>query len=203
MMHFSTERKRLEAQRRQEGRLPPGQSLTLKWPVLHEGAVPTFDPTNWDFSVSGLVESPFTLTWDEFQALPRTKIRADFHCVTTWSKFDNEWEGVSFRVLAQRARPKPEAQFVVVKADGGYTTNVPLEDLLRDTVLLADRHAPEPLSAEHGAPLRLIVPHLYAWKSAKWVRGLDFIAADRPGFWEQVGYHMHGDPFEEQRYRGQ
>ncbi len=203
MMRFSTERKQLEAQRRQEGRLPPSQSLTLKWPVLHEGDVPTFDPTNWDFSVSGLVESPFTLTWDEFQALPRTRVQADFHCVTTWSKFDNEWEGVSFRVLAQRARPKPEAKFVVVKADGGYTTNVPLEDLFRDTVLLADRHAPEPLSAEHGAPLRLVVPHLYAWKSAKWVRGLDFIAVDRPGFWEQVGYHMYSDPFEEQRHRGQ
>ena len=203
MMRFSTERKQLEAQRRQEGRLPPGQSLTLKWPVLHEGAVPAFDPVRWDFAVRGLVENPFVLTWDEFQALPRTKIRADFHCVTTWSKFDNEWEGVSFRLLAQRARPKPEAKFVVVKADGGYTTNVPLQDLLRDSVLLADRHAPEPLSAEHGAPLRLVVPHLYAWKSAKWVRGLDFIAVDRPGFWEQVGYHMYGDPFEEQRYRGQ
>ena len=202
-MLIRTERKQLEAQRRQEGRLPPGQSLTLKWPVLHEGAVPAFDPTKWDFSVSGLVENPFTLTWDELQALPRTKIRADFHCVTSWSKFDNEWEGVPFRVIAERAQPKPEARFVMVKADGGYTTNVPLEDLLRDNVLLAAGHAPEPFTAEHGAPLRLVVPHLYAWKSAKWVRGLDFIAKDLPGFWEQVGYHMYGDPFREQRYRGQ
>ena len=201
-MLFNTERKQLEEQRRQDGRLPPGQSLTLKWPVLHEGPIPAFDPARWDFTVRGLVDNAFTLNWDEFQGLPRKTVQADFHCVTTWSKFDNLWEGVAFRAIAERAQPKPEARFVMVQAEGGYTTNVPLDDLMRDDVLFADKHEPEPLTAEHGAPLRLVVPHLYAWKSAKWVRGLDFVAEDRPGFWEQVGYHMYGDPFEEQRYRG-
>ena len=183
--------------------MPPGQSLTLKWPVLHEGQAPSFDRARWDLAVRGLVENPFRLTWDEFQALPRKRIKADFHCVTTWSKFDNEWEGVSFRVIAEKAKVKPEAGYVMVHGEGGYTTNVPLEDLLREEVLLADWHAPEPLTAEHGAPLRLVVPHLYAWKSAKWLRGFDFLANDRPGYWEQVGYHMYGDPFREQRYRGE
>jgi DMSO/TMAO reductase YedYZ molybdopterin-dependent catalytic subunit len=202
-MLFNRERKNLEQERRDDGRLPPGQSLTLKWPVLHEGRVPSFDPARWDLEVRGLVENPFRLSWDEFKALPRRRITADFHCVTTWSKFDNEWEGVPFRVIAERARPKPEARFVMVHGEVGYTTNVPLEDLMREEVLLADWHAPEPLTAEHGAPLRLVVPHLYAWKSAKWLRGFDFLESDRPGYWEKVGYHMYGDPFREQRYSGQ
>ncbi len=198
---FDTERKRQEQARREDGRLPPGQSLTLKWPVLHEGRIPKFDPATWTLETRGQVETPLTLTWDEFKALPRKRVTADFHCVTTWSKFDNEWEGVPFREICDRTRPKPEAKFVMVRGDGGYTTNVPLDDLLRDNVLLADWHAPEPLTDEHGGPLRLVVPHLYAWKSAKWLRGFDFLDADRAGFWEQVGYHMYGDPFLEQRYR--
>jgi DMSO/TMAO reductase YedYZ molybdopterin-dependent catalytic subunit len=200
---FDSERKRLEEARREDGRLPPGQSLTLKWPVLHEGAIPAFDPARWDLSVGGLVASPFRLSWGDFKALPRKRVKADFHCVTAWSKFDNEWEGVLFRTIAEKAGIKPEARFVMVKADVGYTTNVPLQDLMREDVLLADWHAPEPLTAEHGAPLRLVVPHLYAWKSAKWLRGFEFLPDDRAGFWEQVGYHMYGDPFREQRYRGQ
>ena len=200
---FHTERKKVERERREDGRLPPGQSLTLKWPVLHEGRVPSFDPATWDLDVRGLVEKPFRLTWDEFEALPRKRITADFHCVTRWSKFDNQWEGVPFRVIAERARPKPEARFVMVHGENGYTTNVPLADLMREEVLLADWHAPEPFTTEHGAPLRLVVPHLYGWKSAKWLRGFDFMASDRPGFWENVGYHMYGDPFLEQRYGGQ
>ena len=170
--------------------------------MLHAGSVPSFDPARWDFEVRGLVENPFRLSWDEFQALPRKKVQADFHCVTSWSKFDNEWEGVPFSVIAEQARPKPEARFVMVLAENNYTANVPLEDLMGDNVLLADRHAPEPLDAVHGAPLRLVVPHLYAWKSAKWVRGLDFMAEDRPGYWEGFGYHMYGDPFREERFRG-
>lgn len=202
-MLFNRERKNLEQERREEGRLPPGQSLTLKWPVLHEGRVPSFDPARWDLEARGLVENPFRISWDEFKALPRKRITSDFHCVTAWSKFDNEWEGVPFRVIAEKARPKPEARYVMVHGEGGYTTNVPLEDLMRDNVLLADWHAPEPLTAEHGAPLRLVVPHLYAWKSAKWLRGFDFLESDRPGYWEKVGYHMYADPFLEQRYRGQ
>jgi DMSO/TMAO reductase YedYZ molybdopterin-dependent catalytic subunit len=198
---FSNERKKQQQTLRDAGRLPPGQSLTLKWPVLHEGAVPSFDPAKWDLTVRGLVENPLRLTWQEFKALPRTRVQSDFHCVTSWSKFDNEWEGVLFRVIAERAKPTPEARFVMVHGEGGYTTNVPLADLMRDDVLLADTHAPEPLTADHGAPLRLVVPHLYAWKSAKWLRGFEFMAGDRAGFWEQVGYHMYGDPFREQRYR--
>jgi DMSO/TMAO reductase YedYZ molybdopterin-dependent catalytic subunit len=170
--------------------------------VLHEGRVPAFDPARWDLEVRGLVGSSFRLSWQEFQALPRKRIKADFHCVTAWSKFDNEWEGVPFTVIAEKARPKPEARYVMVHGDVGYTTNVPLADLMRDDVLLADWHAPEPLTAEHGAPLRLVVPHLYAWKSAKWLRGFDFLASDRAGYWERVGYHMYGDPFQEQRYGG-
>jgi DMSO/TMAO reductase YedYZ molybdopterin-dependent catalytic subunit len=195
------DRKTEEEARRQDGRLPPGQSLTQKWPVLHEGSVPTFNPARWDLQVRGLVDTPFTLSWAEFKALPRQRITADFHCVTTWSKFDNEWEGVPFSVIADKAGIQPEAKFVVIRGEGGYTTNAPLEDLLRDDVLLADWHAPEPLTADHGAPVRLVVPHLYAWKSAKWLRGFDFVDSDRPGFWEKVGYHMYGDPFREQRYR--
>lgn len=198
-----SERKQLEEEMKSAGRLPPGQALTIKWPVLHEGRIPTFDPATWTLTIGGLVDKPFELTWQQFQALPRKKITADFHCVTTWSKFDNEWEGVPFSTLAEHAKPKPEAKFVLIKADGGYTTNAPLEDLLREDVLVADTHAPEPLTPEHGAPARLVVPHLYAWKSAKWIRGFDFIASDRAGYWEGVGYHMYGDPFQEQRYRGQ
>jgi DMSO/TMAO reductase YedYZ molybdopterin-dependent catalytic subunit len=201
-MFFDTERKQKQREVQEEGRLPPGQSLTLKWPVLHEGPIPRFDSAKWDLRVWGLVENPVRLSWEEFQRLPRIRIRADFHCVTTWSKFDNEWEGVSFRTIAEMVRPRPEAKYVMVHGDNGYTTNVPVDDLLRENVLLADVHAPEPLTAEHGGPLRLVVPHLYAWKSAKWLRGLEFLDRDRPGYWERVGYHMYGDPFREQRYSG-
>lgn len=197
-----SERKRLEQARRDDRRLPPGQALTLKWPVLHEGALPRFDPETWQLRVDGLVEQPLTLGWDAFQALPHVRSRSDFHCVTAWSKFDNVWTGVRFRRLAERAGVRPEARHAIVHAEGGYTTNVPLEDLLRDDVLLADGHEPEPLTAEHGAPLRLVVPHLYAWKSAKWVRRLELTADDRPGYWERIGYHNRGDPFREERFGG-
>ena len=199
-MFGSSERKKLQREHRSAGRLPPGQSLTLKWPVLHVGAVPEFDPATWRFSVGGLVERPYELSWQEFQSLPRVRVQADFHCVTTWSKFDNVWEGVSLRTIVERAAPKPDAHYVIQHCDGGYTTNTPLEDLLRENVLLADTHSPEPLTPEHGGPLRMIVPHLYAWKSAKWIRGLEFVAADRAGYWEERGYHMYGDPAREQRF---
>ncbi|MBI3664945.1 MAG: sulfite oxidase-like oxidoreductase [Acidobacteria bacterium] len=202
-MFFDNERKEKENLYEAEGRLPPGQSLTLKWPVLHEGRILAFDPDRWDFQVRGQVENPLRLTWRQFGKLPQLRVVADFHCVTAWSKFDNEWTGVPFRAIAEMARPLPKARHVMVHADPGYTTNVPLDDLMHDNVLFALAHAPEPLTPEHGAPLRLVVPHLYAWKSAKWVRGLDFIEEDRPGYWEKVGYHMYGDPFTEQRYRGQ
>ena len=196
----NNERKILQAKMKQEGRLPPGQSLTLKWPVLHSGSVPAFDPAAWDFRTLGLVEVPLSLTWDEFLKLPRTQVTADFHCVTRWSHFDNHWEGVPFRAVWDLTRPRAEATHVLVHAEEGYTTNIPLSDLLEENVLFALQHDGAPLPAEHGGPLRLVVPKLYAWKSAKWVRGLEFLGHDRAGFWERNGYHMYGDPWKEQRY---
>jgi DMSO/TMAO reductase YedYZ molybdopterin-dependent catalytic subunit len=197
-----TERKVMENRMKQEGRLPPGQSATLKWPVLHYGSVPKFDPAAWEFRTFGLVEVPVKLSWEEFMKLPRVQVTADFHCVTRWSRFDNRWEGVPFRALCELTRPKAEAAYVLVHAAEGYTTNVPLRDLLDDHVLLAFRHDGAPLASEHGGPLRLVVPKLYAWKSAKWVVGLEFLAQDRLGFWEKNGYHRYGDPFKEQRHAG-
>lgn len=194
------ERKEKEQQMKREGKLPPGQSLTLKWPVLHYGSVPRFDPQRWDFRIYGLVEQPVRLTWDEFNRLPRAKTHSDFHCVTRWSRFDNDWEGVAFSEVLKLVKLKPEAQYVLVHAEQGFTANVPLADLDRDDVLFATHHDGQPLTPDHGYPLRLIVPHLYAWKSVKWVRGLEFTARDIPGFWEQNGYHMYGDPFREQRF---
>ncbi len=194
------ERKRQQEEKRAEGRLPPGQSLTLKWPVLHYGSVPRFDPATWDFKVSGLVEHPLRFTWNEFNQLPRSDRTSDFHCVTRWSRFDNHWTGVAIRDLLSRAKPSAEAKYVLVHAEQGYTANVPLADLDREDVLLATHHDGEPLTPDHGYPLRLIVPQLYAWKSVKWVRGLELLEKDNPGFWEQNGYHMRGDPFKEERF---
>ncbi len=196
----SNERKQRERDMRDAGRLPPGQSLTLKWPVLHYGSVPRFDPDTWDFRIWGAVEVPVRLTWQEFNLLPQVKSVSDFHCVTRWSRFDNAWEGVAFREVLKLVRLKPEASHVLVHAEQGYTANVPLADLDRDDVLFATHHDGQPLPADHGYPLRLIVPHLYAWKSVKWIRGLEFLSHDAAGFWEQNGYHMYGDPFKEQRY---
>jgi DMSO/TMAO reductase YedYZ molybdopterin-dependent catalytic subunit len=200
MLFEGTERKLAERQKLAEGKLPPGQSLTLKWPVLHFGSVPQFDPANWDLEVYGLVESPLKLTWNEFKALPRIKNMSDFHCVTRWSRFDNTWDGVSMQEILRRVRPKPSATHVLVHAEQGFTANVPLADLDRPEVILATHHEGQPLTADHGYPLRLIVPHLYAWKSVKWLRGLEFLDHDVPGFWEQNGYHMYGDPWKELRY---
>ena len=194
------ERKEKEREMKDAGRLPPGQSLTLKWPVLHYGSVPRFDPAKWDFRAWGLVEQPVRLTWEEFNRLPRVESKSDFHCVTRWSRFDNTWSGVAFKEVLSLVQPKPAAKYVLVHAEQGYTANIPLADLDRDGVLFATHHDGQPLSADHGYPLRLIVPHLYAWKSVKWVRGLEFLESDVPGFWEQNGYHMYGDPFKEQRF---
>jgi DMSO/TMAO reductase YedYZ molybdopterin-dependent catalytic subunit len=194
------ERKQLERAMRDAGRLPPGQSLTLKWPVLHEGTVPRFDPKTWDFRVTGLVEKPLRLTWDEFSRLPMTAVTADMHCVTRWSRFDVHWEGVAFSEVMKLVSAKPAAKYVMVLAEQEYTSNVPLADLLKPTTLFALKHNGEPLPPEHGYPVRLVVPHLYAWKSVKWVRGLEFMAKDAPGFWEQNGYNMYGHPFKEERY---
>jgi len=197
-----TERKQLERAMRDAGRLPPGQSATLKWPVLHEGEVPQFDPQTWNFRIAGLVEKPVRLTWDEFTRLPMKEVTADMHCVTRWSRFDVRWEGVPYTEVMKLSGAKPEAKYVMVHGEGGYTSNVPLEDLLRPTTLFALKHNGEPLPPEHGYPVRLVVPHLYAWKSVKWVRGIEYMAHDAPGFWEENGYNMYGDPFREQRFSG-
>jgi DMSO/TMAO reductase YedYZ molybdopterin-dependent catalytic subunit len=194
------ERKQKEQEMLQDGRLPPGQSLTLKWPVLHYGSVPRFDPAVWDFRIWGLVKTPIRRTWQEFNRLPKVKTTSDFHCVTRWSRFDNAWEGVAFREVLKLVQLDPQAKYVLVHAEQGFTANVPLADLDRDDVLLATHHDGQPLTPDHGYPLRLIVPHLYAWKSVKWVRGLELLERDVPGFWEQNGYHMYADPFKEQRF---
>jgi DMSO/TMAO reductase YedYZ molybdopterin-dependent catalytic subunit len=191
-----------EKQARAEGRLPPGQSLTIKWPVLHYGSVPHFDPAKWDFKVSGLVEEPLRLTWEQFRALPQVETTSDFHCVTRWSRLDNHWKGVRFTDVLDLVKVKPGAEFVLVLAEEGYTSNIPLKDLQRPEVVFAFDHDGEPLSGEHGGPVRLIVPHLYAWKSVKWVRGFMLLDQDRLGFWERNGYHAYGDPWKEQRYSG-
>ncbi|MBI4444215.1 MAG: sulfite oxidase-like oxidoreductase [Acidobacteria bacterium] len=200
MFGGDTERKQLQEQMRKENRLPPGQSLTLQWPVLHTGSVPHFDAALWDFRVAGLVANPLRLSYAEFIALPPAEITADFHCVTRWSRLDNRWKGISVQTLLDRAQPLPQARFVLVHGDHGYTANVPLADLLEGDVLLATHHDGQPLAPEHGFPLRLIVPKLYAWKSVKWVRGLQLLESDQPGFWEQNGYHLYGDPWKEQRF---
>ncbi len=199
-MFEGDERKRLERKMLDEGRLPPGQALTLKWPVLHYGSVPRFDPADWDFQVRGLVEAPMRFTWADFNALPKIRVTSDFHCVTRWSRFDNHWEGVAFRELLGRLKLGARAGYVLAHAEQGFTANVPLVDLDRDNVLFATHHDGAPLAPGHGYPLRLIVPHLYAWKSVKWVRGVEFLDHDAPGFWEQYGYHMYGDPWKHQRF---
>jgi DMSO/TMAO reductase YedYZ molybdopterin-dependent catalytic subunit len=181
-------------------RLPPGQKLTEGWPVLHYGGIPEIKLETWKFSVVGLVEDEAHFTWDEFMALPQTTLRSDIHCVTHWSKFDNDWTGVKFADLMAHVKPRPEAKHVMVHSFGGYTTNVPLAELIDDGVLFAHQHNGEPLAKEHGWPLRLVVPNLYFWKSAKWVRGLVFMDVEKGGFWEMYGYHIHGDPWTEERY---
>jgi DMSO/TMAO reductase YedYZ molybdopterin-dependent catalytic subunit len=181
-------------------RLPPGQIRTEKWPVLHYGNVPRVDTRTWRFRVRGLVEQPFELTWDELLALPRQETLCDMHCVTHWSRYDNVFAGVPVRAILERARPRPEATHVMVHADPDYTTNLPLADLDQEANLLALAFNGEPLTPEHGGPVRLLVPHLYLWKSAKWVTGFELLGEDEPGFWEQNGYHLRGDPWEEERY---
>jgi DMSO/TMAO reductase YedYZ molybdopterin-dependent catalytic subunit len=181
-------------------RLPPNQIVTRKWPVLHYGTVPTFDPASWRFRITGEVERPLELTWANLQALPRQETLCDIHCVTRWSRYDNLFAGVPVRALLERAGVRTSARFVLVQAEHGFTTNLPLEDLDRPENLLALSHNGEALAPEHGGPVRLLVPHLYFWKSAKWVRGFDLLEEDYPGFWEQNGYHMRGDPWREERY---
>jgi len=182
-------------------RLPPGQHLARGWPRLDLGIVPRFDPNAWTLQIDGLVERPKTFTWAQFAELPSVSVASDFHCVTGWSTFGNRWEGVSFRAITDIVRPKPEARFVVLTCgDAGYTTNLPLNVLLDDDVLLAIRHNGGPLPLEHGGPMRLVVPKRYGWKSAKWVRQVTFLDRDEPAYWEVRGYSNTADPWKEDRY---
>ena len=181
---------------RRDERIPPGQTRTRKWPVLHYGYVPQVDSARWRLDIGGLVEHPLSFNWDEFQQLPRVKVFADFHCVTQWSRLGNLWEGVSVREIMRRAQVKPEARYVVATGyDSGWTTNLPFADFDVEDALLADRHDGEPINADHGGPVRLMIPRLYAWKSAKWLKRIDFLLEDQAGYWEQGGYHLHGDPW--------
>ncbi len=181
-------------------RVPPGQHLTEKWPVLHYGSVPKIHESKWSLKIFGLVEKSKILNYEEFMALPRVKVFSDIHCVTTWSKLDNLWEGVSTGELKNLVKIAPEARFVIVHASGSFTTNLSCDDFFADDVLLAIKHNQETITADHGGPMRLVVPRLYFWKSAKWVTGIEFTEIDKPGFWESNGYHNHGDPWEEERY---
>lgn len=188
--------------RRQTGapNLPPGQYQTTDFPVLSAGPTPHTRPADWSFTISGEVEQPRQWSWDEFQALPREMVTVDIHCVTKWSKFGTVWAGVPVaQLLEQRLA---EARFVIAHCDGGYTTNLPLADVLDGRAWIVDTYDGAPLAAEHGGPARLLVPHLYFWKSAKWLRGLHLAGDDQPGFWETRGYHNYGDPWLEQRYQG-
>jgi DMSO/TMAO reductase YedYZ molybdopterin-dependent catalytic subunit len=181
-------------------RIPPGQYVTTDYPVLSAGPTPHTPLDRWDFSVGGEVDAPRRWTWDEFRALPSEEVTRDIHCVTKWSKLDTIWQGVSVDTLLDGIATS--AEFVIQYSDGGYTTNVPLDDVTGGKAWVVFDYEGEPLEAEHGGPARMLVPHLYFWKSAKWVRGLRLQAADEPGFWETNGYHNYGDPWREQRYWG-
>jgi DMSO/TMAO reductase YedYZ molybdopterin-dependent catalytic subunit len=198
-------RSKAEAKVREAGydpaRLPPGQYLTQKWPVLQAGSVPHYpDLSTWTLRVFGEVENDVELTWEQFGELPRSSNVQDIHCVTRWSKFDTQFEGVHWRELAKLARPKPTAGFAIAHAEAGFTANVPLSFLDRDDALLATHGDGAVLTPEHGYPLRLVIPGKYFWKSAKWLRAIELSSVDRPGFWERYGYHNDADPWNEERY---
>ncbi|UFJ39493.1 sulfite oxidase-like oxidoreductase [Brevibacillus humidisoli] len=184
-------------------RLPPGQVLTDRFPILHEGDVPTYDLDTWTLRVFGEVEQEKVFSFTDLMALSQTQSVCDIHCVTRWSKFDTQWEGVRFTELLDVVQVKPTAKYVMLYGDHDYTANLPLRELMGEGILLAHTYAGKPLTAKHGWPLRLIVPHLYFWKSVKWIRGIEFMTEDRPGFWEQNGFHNDADPFREQRFSGE
>jgi DMSO/TMAO reductase YedYZ molybdopterin-dependent catalytic subunit len=200
MGFFERNRAALAKQGYDPARLPPGQYLTERFPVLHEGDVPQYGPGQWNLTISGLVEQPFTIDEAELRSLPSVAVTTDIHCVTKWSKFDTHWTGVRVRDLFQRAGLRPEASHVMAGAENDYTANVPLPDLVADDALVVYAFDGRDIEPVHGGPVRLLVPHLYFWKSPKWLRRLDVRDADAPGFWERNGYHMYGDPFLEQRY---
>jgi DMSO/TMAO reductase YedYZ molybdopterin-dependent catalytic subunit len=186
--------------RPESDRLPPGQHLVKNWPVLDLGQQPLVRTDTWRLDVTGTVENRLSLDWQAFEALPKSRKRSDMHCVTTWSRYDNRWEGVSTHDLLDQVMPKPDAAFVMLTSYDGYTTNLPLADFASEEAILATHWEGEPLTRDHGGPVRLIVPHLYLWKSAKWINRIEFLTADQAGFWERNGYHMRGDPWAEERY---
>ena len=179
-------------------RIPPGQSETKKWPVLHYGDVPRIDVARWDFRIIGAVEKEWRCGWEEFRSLPWVNVQCDIHCVTRWSRLNNVFSGPSTRTVLDKARVKPGGKFVLVHCEQGFTTNLPLEEFMGEDCLFAIEHDGKPLEPDHGWPVRLVVPRLYFWKSAKWVRGIEILDEDVAGFWEQYGYHMHGDPWTEE-----
>ncbi len=181
-------------------RIPPGQSLTDKFPVLHYGPTPQTDLEKWDLKIFGLVEEPVRFTWEEFTSLPTSTLKTDIHCVTRWSKLDTVWEGVSVKELLKQVKLKPQAQFVIGHGEYGFTANMPLEVFTDDDVMLAYKFEGKPLELEHGWPLRLLVPKKYFWKSTKWLRGIEFLSNDKLGFWERNGYNNDADPWKEERY---
>jgi DMSO/TMAO reductase YedYZ molybdopterin-dependent catalytic subunit len=183
-------------------RVPPGQYVTPDFPVLSAGPTPRTPLQHWSFTIQGLVRAPVTWTWEEFLHLPTQTFVVDIHCVTKWSKLDTQWHGVSVDRLLEQVELDPAARYVTAFCDGGYTTNLPLPDVLNGQAFVAYQYQGQPLTPEHGGPARLVVPHLYFWKSAKWVRGLHLMEHDSPGFWESLGYHNHGDPWQEERYSG-
>ncbi|MGM7702620.1 sulfite oxidase-like oxidoreductase [Pseudalkalibacillus sp. Hm43] len=182
-------------------RVPPNQVVTKKWPVLHYGNVPYYEDLNkWDLRLFGHVEEEVRLTYDEIMDLPQTELKNDIHCVTGWSKLDNRWQGIATQEILKKVNVLPEAKYVIIHAEEGWTTNLPMEDFMMDTSMLAHSHDGDTLTPEHGFPLRAVVPHLYFWKSAKWVRGIEFLTDNKPGFWERNGYHMVGRPWKEERF---
>jgi len=185
-----------------EKRLPPGQYLTTDFPVLSAGPTPHVPLDKWTFILEGLVQSPKRWTWEEFQKLPTQTFTVDISCVTKWTKLDMKWRGVTVDTLLEAVQLLPNAQFVVAFSNGGYTTNIPLDELVKGQAFIAYEYDDKELAPEHGGPARLVVPHLYFWKSAKWIRGLRFMERNEPGFWESLGYHIHGDPWKEERYSG-
>lgn len=197
---FDSKRRALEDQAKMEGRLPPGQSLTLKFPVLHYGPVPTYDLNTWNLRAFGLVDEERVWSWWDVLKMPMKTVSCDIHCVTRWSKFDTVWEGVPFGEFARLAGVKPEAKYVIAHCEYGFTANVPLEALLDENALLAIKFSGLPLEPEHGYPMRLLTPRKYFWKSAKWLRAVEFAETDRLGFWEQAGYHNNADPWQEERF---
>jgi DMSO/TMAO reductase YedYZ molybdopterin-dependent catalytic subunit len=196
----STAERKVRAAGYDPARLPPGQHLTEKWPVLHAGSVPDTDLATWTLRVFGEVEEPLELSWEQFGELPRSSTTQDIHCVTRWSRFDASFEGVHWHELAARCRPLPSARFAIAHAEHGFTANVPFASLEDEEALLATHADGEPLTPDHGRPLRLVIPGKYFWKSAKWLRAIELAPADRPGFWERYGYHNDADPWQEQRY---